>query len=50
MKPAARKILLERMEILIDKAISNAKANPKLGNKFKDKSWKNINQVNSNNL
>ncbi len=30
MKPAARKILLERMEILIDKAISNAKSNPKL--------------------
>ncbi len=30
MKPTIRKIVLERMEILIDNAISNAKINPKL--------------------
>ncbi len=30
MKPTVRKIVLERMEILIDNAISNAKINPKL--------------------
>ncbi len=30
MKPIVRKIVLERMEILIDNAISNAKKNPKL--------------------
>jgi ribonuclease P protein subunit RPR2 len=30
MKPTLRKIVLERMEILIDNAISNAKINPKL--------------------
>jgi len=29
-KPTVRKIVLERMEILIDNAISNAKINPKL--------------------
>ena len=30
MKPALRKIALERMQILIDSAISNAKMNPNL--------------------
>ncbi len=30
MKPALRKIALERMQILIDSAISNAKMNPEL--------------------
>ncbi|KAG2474315.1 MAG: Ribonuclease P protein component 4 [Nitrosopumilales archaeon] len=30
MKPTVRKIVLERMEILIDNAILNAKINPKL--------------------
>ena len=30
MKPVVKKIALERMEILIDNAISNAKTNPKL--------------------
>ena len=30
MKPAVRKIAMERMQILIDNAISNAKTNPKL--------------------
>ena len=30
MKPAVKQIALERMEILIDNAISNAKSNPKL--------------------
>ncbi len=30
MKPVVKKIALERMEILIDNALSNAKTNPKL--------------------
>ena len=30
MKPAVRKIALERMQILIDNAISNARVNPEL--------------------
>ncbi len=30
MKPGVKKIALERMEILIDNALSNAKTNPKL--------------------
>ena len=30
MKPVVKKIVLERMEILIDNALSNAKTNPKL--------------------
>jgi len=30
MKPVVKKIALERMEILIDNAVSNAKTNPKL--------------------
>ena len=30
MKPAAKKIAMERMQILIDSAISNARTNPKL--------------------
>jgi ribonuclease P protein subunit RPR2 len=30
MKPAVRKIVIERMQILIENALSNAKTNPKL--------------------
>ena len=34
MKPAVRKIALERMQILINNAISNAKTNPKLSQRY----------------
>ncbi len=33
MKPAVKKIALERMQILIDNAISNAKINPELSHR-----------------
>ena len=34
MKPAVRKIAMERMEILIENAISNAKTNPILSQRY----------------